>query len=112
MFDAAMIADLVHDQGDGDRGHNDDDWQSPLGDLASSITLLEGHAGDNCDLCDIIRDRDAHGWIESRHRVQERDEQEQHDERDHDYGGPYYDQPHQQHSLKGQYIPGGIKAYS
>jgi hypothetical protein len=41
-----------------------------------------------------------------------RDELEQRGERDRDYFGPYYDQPHQQHSPEGGHIPGGVKAYS
>jgi hypothetical protein len=39
-------------------------------------------------------------------------EQEQRDERDYDYFGPYYDQPHRQRSPEGGYNTGGVKAYS
>jgi hypothetical protein len=31
MLDAATVADLVHDQEDKDRGHEDDHWCSPVG---------------------------------------------------------------------------------
>jgi hypothetical protein len=34
------------------------------------------------------------------------------DERDYDYYGPFYDQPHWQHSLEGGRNPGGVKAFS
>jgi hypothetical protein len=65
MFDAAMVADPVHDQGDGDWGHDSDHRESLRGDLASSITPCEehgrGHNRDHCDLCDVIRARDACG---------------------------------------------------
>jgi hypothetical protein len=39
-------------------------------------------------------------------------EQEQHDERDYDYYGPYYDQPHRQRSPEGGHNPRGLKAFS
>jgi molybdopterin-guanine dinucleotide biosynthesis protein len=69
MLDVATIADPVHDQEDGDRGHEDDHRQSPHGDSASSITPLEEHVRgrgrDNRDLRDVIHDRDACGQIEN-----------------------------------------------
>jgi hypothetical protein len=92
MLDAAAVADPVHDQEDKDRGHEDNHQHSPHGDSANSITPWEecgrGHGRDNRDLRDIIRGRDAHGRIENLHREWERDEQEQHDERDYDYYAP------------------------
>jgi hypothetical protein len=116
MLDAATVADPVHDQEDQDRGHEADHHHSPHGGTASSIIPLEernrGHGRDNCDLHDIIHDRDARARIENQRRDQERDEQEQRDERDYDYYGPYYDQPHRQRSPEGGHIPGGAKAYS
>jgi hypothetical protein len=58
MLDAATVADPVHDQEDGDRGHEDDHRQSPRGDSTSSITPPEERGqergGDNRDLCNII----------------------------------------------------------
>jgi hypothetical protein len=39
-------------------------------------------------------------------------EQEQREERDYDYYGPYYDQPHRQHSIEGGRNAGGVKALS
>jgi hypothetical protein len=39
-------------------------------------------------------------------------EQDQRDERDYDYYGPYYDQPHRQRSPEGGHNPGGVKAFS
>jgi hypothetical protein len=39
-------------------------------------------------------------------------ETEQRDERDYDYYGPYYDQPHMQHSPDEGDVPGGVKTYS
>jgi hypothetical protein len=96
MLDIATIADLICDQEDKDRGHDDDHRESPHGDSASSITPLKecdrGRNRDNRDLHDIIRSRDAPGRIESQHRNRECEEQEQRDERDYDYYGPYYDQ--------------------
>jgi hypothetical protein len=112
MLDATMVADPTHNQEDGDRGHDDDHRRSPWGDSSSSITPPEGHGEDNRDLCDIIRGRDACGRVERRHRDRVCDELEQHDERDRDYYGPYYDHPHRQRSPEGGHIPGGINAYS
>jgi hypothetical protein len=54
----------------------------------------------------------ARGRIENWHRDRERDEQEQRDEKDYGYYGPYYQQPHRQCFLEGGHIPGGMKAYS
>jgi hypothetical protein len=39
------------------------------------------------------------------------EEQEQRDERDYNYYGPYYDQPHWDQSLETGHIPGGVKTY-
>jgi hypothetical protein len=55
---------------------------------------VRGHGRDKRDLCNIIRGRDAHGRIENRCQELERDEHEQRNERDYDYYGPYYVQPH------------------
>jgi hypothetical protein len=54
----------------------------------------------------------ARGRIENRHQNRECDEQEQRDERDYDYYGPYYDQPHRQCSPEEGHIPGCVMAYS
>jgi hypothetical protein len=98
MLDATTVTDPVYDQEDRDRGHDDDHQESPHGDSANSITPPEEqgrrHNRYNRDLRDIIHDRDARGQIENRHRNQGREEQEQHDVRDYDYYGPYYEQPH------------------
>jgi hypothetical protein len=68
----ATVADLVYDQEDKDKGHDDDHRESPRGDSASSITPLEessrGYNRDNRDLCDVIRGRDARGQIENQRR--------------------------------------------
>jgi hypothetical protein len=112
MLDAAMVEDPTHDQEDGDRGHEDDHRRSPLGDSANIITPPEGRGEGNRDLHDVIHGRDARCQIERRCRDGERDELEQRDERDQDYYGPYYDQPHRQCSPEGRHILGGIKAYS
>jgi hypothetical protein len=81
-----------------------------------SITPLEehgrGHGWNNHYLCVVIRGRVACGRIENRRRKQERVEQEQRDERDYDYYGPYYDQPHRQRSPEGRQNLGGFKAFS
>jgi hypothetical protein len=94
MLDAATVPDQAHNQGNRDRGHDDDHQWSPRGDSASSVTPLEVHGEGNRDMHDIIHSRDVRGRIKSRHRDHERDELEQHDERDRDYYGPYDDQPH------------------
>jgi hypothetical protein len=63
-------------------------------------------------LCDIIHGKDPHSWIENRHQEHERLEQEQHEERDYDYYGPYYYQPHLQCCPEGGHNAGGVKAFS
>jgi hypothetical protein len=63
-------------------------------------------------LCNVIRRRDARDLINNRPQEHERVEQEQRDERDHDYYGPFYDQPHRQRSPKGGHNLGGVKAFS
>jgi hypothetical protein len=116
MLDAATVVDLVYDQEDRDRGHDDDHQEILHWDSARSITPWEerdrGHNRDNHGLCYVIRARDTRGQIESRRRNREREEQEQRDLMDYDYYGPYYDQPQRQQSLEVGHIPGGIKAYS
>jgi hypothetical protein len=63
-------------------------------------------------LCDVIRSRDACCWIEIQRQECERLKQEQHEERDYDYYGPSYDQPHRQHSPKGGRNVGRSKPFS
>jgi hypothetical protein len=46
----------------------------------------------NRDLHDIIHSRDAHGHIENWRWERERDEQR--NDKEYDYYGPFYDQPH------------------
>jgi hypothetical protein len=97
-LDATTVVDPIYNQEDGDRGHDDDHQESLRGDSASSITPREEHSRgrsrDNCGLRDVIRSRDARDRIKSWCRNQEREEQEHHDQRDYDYYGSYYDQPH------------------
>jgi hypothetical protein len=116
MLDAATVVDPVHDREDRDRGHELDHRQRPHGDPASSTTPPEEHdrgcGWDNRDLRDISRDRDARDRIKNRCREREHVEQEQCNERDYDYCGPYYDQPHRQHSPEGGHNPSGVKAFS
>jgi hypothetical protein len=45
-------------------------------------------------LHDIIHGRDAHDQIKNRRQEREHIEQERRDEKDYDYYGPFYDQPH------------------
>jgi hypothetical protein len=66
---------------------------------------------DDHDLCDIIRGRDALGWIENRCQEQECIEKERRNERDYDYYGPFYDQPHWQCSPKGGHNPRGVNVF-
>jgi hypothetical protein len=63
-------------------------------------------------LCDVIHSRDARDQIENRCLECEHLEQEQREERDYDYYGPYYDQPHRQCSPEGGHNAGGVKAFS
>jgi hypothetical protein len=110
MLDAATVPDPVHNQEDGDHR------ESLHGDSASSITMLEecghGHSRDHRDLRDIIHARDARSRIKNRHRDREREEQELREERDYDYYGPYYEQPHQKWSPEAGHILEGVKVYS
>jgi hypothetical protein len=95
MLDATTVVDPVRDQEERDRGHEDDHRQSPRGDSTSNITPPEEHGRGrdrhSRDLCNVIRDRDSHDWIESRCRDREHNEQQQCNKRDYDYYGPYYD---------------------
>jgi hypothetical protein len=72
MLDAATAVDSVYDQEDGDRGHDGDHQESLRGDSASSVTPQDEHnrgrSRDYRDLCDVIRARDAHDRIKSRHQ--------------------------------------------
>jgi hypothetical protein len=85
-------------------------------DSVSSLTPPKerdrGRDWDDSDLCDAIHSRDAHDRIESQHQEQDRLEREQRDERDSDYYGPFYKQPHQQSSPEGGHNPRGVKAIS
>jgi hypothetical protein len=56
---------------------------------------------DDHNLSDVIRGTDAHDRINNRRQERERVEQERRDERDYDYYGPFYDQPHRQRSPEG-----------
>jgi hypothetical protein len=63
-------------------------------------------------LREIIHGRDARGRIENRRQECECLEHEQREERDYNYYGPYYDQPHRQCSPEGGRNAGGVKAFS
>jgi hypothetical protein len=63
-------------------------------------------------LHNIIHGRDARGWIENLCQERKHLEQEQREERDYDYYGPYNDKPHQQRSPEGGDNAGGVKAFS
>jgi hypothetical protein len=76
MLDAATVADQAHNQGNRDRGHEDDQRRSPRGDSACSVTPLEGHGEGNRDMHDIIHGRDVRGRLNSQRQDRERDELE------------------------------------
>jgi hypothetical protein len=98
MLDAATVVDLVLDRDNGVQGQALDHRQSPHRDSASSLTPLkecgQRQYRDDQDLHDIICDTDAHGRIKNHCQERERAKQEQHNERDYDYYGPFYNQPH------------------
>jgi hypothetical protein len=98
MLDEATVVDPTLNRDDEAQGHDHDHRQSPYGDLVSSLTPLEECSRrrdrDDRDLHDVIHVRDAHGQIKSRRQENEHLEQEKCEERDYDYYGPYYDQPH------------------
>jgi hypothetical protein len=116
MLDAATVADTVCEQENRDRGYDDDHRESPRGDSANSITPPEEHGQrcnkDSCDLHDVIRGRDARGRIENRRQNWEREGQEQREERNYDYYGPYYDRPHWDWSPEVGHILEGVRVYS
>jgi hypothetical protein len=116
MLETATVVDLALDHDDKARGQDLDHRQIPQEDLASVLTTSVecGRRGDwdNHDLCDVIRSRDAQGRIENRRQEHERLDQEPREERDYDYYGPYYDQPHQQCSPVGGHNAGEVKAFS
>jgi hypothetical protein len=116
MLDATTVVDPVLDRDGEVRGNGLDHRQSLHGDSASSLTPLEEHDRrqdrDDQDLCDVIHGNDAHNWINNRRKEHEHVEQERCDERDYDYYGPFYDQPHRQCSPEGGHNPGGVKAFS
>jgi hypothetical protein len=68
MLDIAIVEDLGLDHMDKRRGQDPNHHQSLCEDSASSITHLIEHGRDHeeGDLCDIIRNRDAHSRIEKR----------------------------------------------
>jgi hypothetical protein len=116
MLDAAIMVESVRDHDDGNRGQELDHRLSRCRDSASSLTPPEEH-GRRCDrddrnMCDVIHDRDARCWIENRRQDQEHIDQEQRDEMDNNYYGPFYDQPHQQRSPERGCNAEGVKAFS
>jgi hypothetical protein len=73
-----------------DPGH----CQSLRGNSASCISTfgLEHDQGwGEEDLRDVLRTKDACGWIKNRHQDRDRVECERHNERDYDFHGSYYD---------------------
>jgi hypothetical protein len=116
MFDAATVVHPTLNHDDEARVHDHDHWKSPHVVSASSLTPLKERGRrrdrDDQDLRDLIHDRDARGWIENWRQKHERLQLEQHEERDYDYYGPYYDQPHQQHSPEGRCNARVVKAFS
>jgi hypothetical protein len=69
MLDTAMLADSIYDQENRVWGHDGDNWEGLRGDSASSITPWEEHgrgrSRDYHGLRDVIRARDACGWIKT-----------------------------------------------
>jgi hypothetical protein len=63
------------------------------------------------DLRDVIRNKDAHDQIENRRQERDRIECERHGERDYDYYGLFYDQPHRHCSPKGGCNEGVVQAF-
>jgi hypothetical protein len=114
MLDVATIVDPTLDHGDKRWGQDTDHYQSPCGDSASSITPLVGHGRDrdDRDMHDIIHKRDARDRIKNLCQEQDRIECKRRDERDYDYYGPYYDQPHRHRSPVRGCNEGGIKPFS
>jgi hypothetical protein len=101
MLDVATMVDPPLDRGDKRWGQDPDHRQSPRGDSTSIITPSEerGRDQDERDLHDIIYNKDAHNHFENWHQERDLVERERRDERDYDYYGPYYGQPHQYRSL-------------
>jgi hypothetical protein len=116
MLDAATVVDLVLDCDGEVRGHELDHRQSPHEDSTNSLTASEERDRrwdrDDCDLHDVICGRDARDQINNRRQERERVEHERCDERDYDYYGPFYNQPHRQRSPEGGHNLGGVKAFS
>jgi hypothetical protein len=87
MLDVAIMVDPVLERGDRARGQDPDHCQSPCKDSARNLTLSEGCSQgrdrDDKDLHNVISNRDARDRIEN-----------QCQERDYDYYGPFCDQPH------------------
>jgi hypothetical protein len=105
MLDIATVVDPTLNHDDEARDHKPDHQQSLHGDSASSLTPLEecgrSRDQDDRDFHDNLHDRDASDRIENRCQEHDHLEQEQHEERDNNFYGPYYDQPHQQRSPEG-----------
>jgi hypothetical protein len=114
MLDAAIVEDPVPERRDRRWGQDPNHCQSLHRDSASSITPLEecDQGRDKQDLCDITHNRDARGWIKNWHQEWDHAEHEWREERDRDYYGPYYDDPHWQHSPVGGCNEGGVRAFS
>jgi hypothetical protein len=98
MLNVATVVDPALDRDDEARGHELDHRQSPRGDSACSLTPPEEHGRrrdrDDRDFHDVIHNSDAHDRIKNWRQERERLEQERCEERDYNYYGPYYDQPH------------------
>jgi hypothetical protein len=116
MQDAATVVDPALDRDDEAWCHKFDHQQSPHGDSASSLTPPEERGRrrdwDDRDLHDVIHSKDARSWIKNQRQESEHLEQERREERHYDYYGPYYDQPHRQHSPKGGRNGREVKAFS
>jgi hypothetical protein len=96
MLDAAIVEDLAPVRREKRRGQDHDHYLSPHRDTANNITPMEecGPDQDGRDMSDVIRNRDSHDRIENRCQERHRTEHEWNEERDRDFYGPYYDQPH------------------
>jgi hypothetical protein len=67
---------------------------------------------DDWDLHDVIHRRDACDQFENLCKEQDHIEQEQRNERDYDYYGVFYDQPHRQCSPEGWRNEGGVMDFT
>jgi hypothetical protein len=64
------------------------------------------------DLWDVLRTKDECGRIENRRQDRDRVEHKRHNERDHDWHGPYYAQLARHYSPTRGWNAGGIKPFS